>query len=51
MTTTTAPAAPSSTYAGEISPDQAWRRLSQEEKAKLIDVRTQAEWSFVGVPD
>lgn len=49
--TTAAPAAPSSTYAGEIPPDQAWLRLSREEKAKLIDVRTQAEWSFVGVPD
>ena len=39
------------TYAGEITPTQAWQRLSREENAKLVDVRTQAEWSFVGVPD
>ncbi|MDO8608532.1 MAG: rhodanese-like domain-containing protein [Phaeospirillum sp.] len=38
-------------YAGEVTPTQAWLRLSQESNAKLVDVRTQAEWSFVGVPD
>ena len=40
-----------STYAGEITPTQAWLRLSEEPTAKLVDVRTQAEWSFVGIPD
>ena len=39
------------TYAGEITPNQVWKRLSEEQNAKLVDVRTQAEWSFVGVPD
>jgi rhodanese-related sulfurtransferase len=38
-------------YAGEISPSDAWERLASAPSAKIIDVRTQAEWSFVGVPD
>ncbi|RAU21208.1 sulfurtransferase [Paramagnetospirillum kuznetsovii] len=38
-------------YAGDLSPNQAWERLCAEPNAKLVDVRTQAEWSFVGVPD
>lgn len=36
---------------GEVSPDEAWRILADEEDARLIDVRTQSEWGFVGVPD
>jgi rhodanese-related sulfurtransferase len=39
------------TYAGDVTPDQAWRLLSEDASARLVDVRTQAEWSFVGVPD
>jgi rhodanese-related sulfurtransferase len=39
------------TYAGEISPTDAWNRLANEENAKLVDVRTQAEWAYVGLPD
>lgn len=35
----------------EISCDQAWARLTTGASAVLVDVRTQAEWSFVGVPD
>ncbi|HET6158899.1 MAG TPA: rhodanese-like domain-containing protein [Dongiaceae bacterium] len=38
-------------YAGDVSPAEAWKGLSQDPKAVLIDVRTQPEWSFVGVPD
>lgn len=38
-------------YAGDISPTEAWSRLAQDPAARLIDVRTQAEWNFVGVPD
>lgn len=28
-----------------------WERLAADPKAVLIDVRTKAEWAFVGVPD
>jgi rhodanese-related sulfurtransferase len=38
-------------YAGDVSPKQAWEMLAQEPAAILVDVRTQPEWSFVGVPD
>lgn len=38
-------------YAGDLTPAQAWERLQSEPNAKLIDVRTQAEWVYVGVPD
>lgn len=45
--------APSSTgeYAGDISPAQAWDRLKADPAAQLVDVRTIAEWNFVGLPD
>ncbi len=36
---------------GEVSPDEAWCILEEEKNARLIDVRTHAEWGFVGVPD
>ncbi len=38
-------------YAGDISADDAWKQLQGDPKAQLIDVRTMAEWNFVGVPD
>ena len=38
-------------YAGDVSPMEAWKGLSGNPKAVLIDVRTQPEWTFVGVPD
>ena len=38
-------------HVGEVSPDEAWRILEEEADARLIDVRTRAEWGFVGVPD
>jgi len=38
-------------YAGDVSPLYAFEILKAEETAELIDVRTKAEWSFVGVPD
>lgn len=38
-------------YAGDISPLQAWEKLASTPEARLVDVRTQAEWQFVGVPD
>lgn len=38
-------------YAGEVSAAEAWQRLKADPKAQLLDVRTMAEWNFVGVPD
>ncbi len=38
-------------YAGDITPEEAWKILSENPEAVLVDVRTDAEWKFVGVPD
>lgn len=38
-------------YAGDIAPQEAWQLLSEDPEAVLVDVRTEAEWRFVGVPD
>ncbi len=38
-------------YAGDITPEQAWKLLSDNPQAVLVDVRTDAEWRFVGMPD
>lgn len=38
-------------YAGDIAPQQAWEILTGNPEAVLVDVRTEAEWKFVGVPD
>jgi rhodanese-related sulfurtransferase len=35
----------------DVSPSEAWARLTAEPSAVLIDVRTRAEWAFVGLPD
>jgi len=40
-----------SSYAGDLSPQEAWDLLLSEPGAVLVDVRTEAEWRFVGVPD
>lgn len=40
-----------SDYAGNLSPKEAWELLSSDPKARLVDVRTMPEWTFVGVPD
>ena len=38
-------------YAGDISPSEAWDMLAAKpEQTMLVDVRTRAEWGFVGVP-
>ncbi len=41
----------SSPLVGEVDPNSAWSILCEVKTARLIDVRTRAEWSFVGVPD
>jgi rhodanese-related sulfurtransferase len=38
-------------YAGDVSPTNAWRMLSEIVEATLIDVRTTAEWAYIGGPD
>lgn len=35
----------------DVSAAEVWERLKRDPKAQLIDVRTKAEWSFVGIPD
>ena len=39
------------TYAGDVTSEQAWHVLSARSDAVLIDVRSDAEWAFVGLPD
>jgi rhodanese-related sulfurtransferase len=34
-----------------ISVEEAWTRLKQDAGSVLVDVRTSAEWTFVGLPD
>jgi rhodanese-related sulfurtransferase len=41
----------SSDYAGDLSATDAWALLQADPKARLVDVRTNAEWNFVGLPD
>jgi len=44
-----APSSPTPNYAGDIAVTEAWALLQQG--AQLVDVRTAAEWAFVGLPD
>ena len=39
------------TYAGDVGAAEAWEALQRQGAAQLIDVRTDAEWNYVGVPD
>jgi rhodanese-related sulfurtransferase len=43
--------APADGYTGDISPTAALRILEQTAAAVLVDVRTTAEWAYVGAPD
>ncbi len=38
-------------YAGDVTSLQAWDILKEDAGAVLVDVRTTAEWQFVGLPD
>ena len=38
-------------YAGDVSPVTAFKILSEHKDAILIDVRTRAEWNYVGLPE
>jgi rhodanese-related sulfurtransferase len=39
------------TYAGDVTPTETWEALSDDPAAVLVDVRTDAEWKYVGVAD
>ena len=39
------------TYAGDLTPSEAWELLDRDSRAVLVDVRSEPEWMFVGVPD
>jgi len=34
-----------------VPPTQTWEALQADPQAQLVDVRTDAEWNFVGIPD
>ena len=34
-----------------VPPRRVWEALKTDPKAQLVDVRTDAEWNFVGLPD
>ena len=38
-------------YAGDVSVKECWEMLNEESSSQLVDVRTRAEWIFVGVPN
>lgn len=38
-------------YAGDPTANETWMALAEDPAAVLVDVRTKAEWTFVGVPD
>lgn len=42
---------PAQGYAGDLTPRDAWQLLAQDKDAVLVDVRTTAEWNYVGLPD
>ncbi|MGL5927442.1 MAG: rhodanese-like domain-containing protein [Dermatophilaceae bacterium] len=38
-------------YAGDVTPAEAFAAVAADADAVLVDVRTRAEWSYVGVPE
>ena len=38
-------------YAGDLTVRESWEKLARDPNSVLVDVRSQAEWSYVGVPD
>ena len=38
-------------YAGDITSIEAWKILKNDKASLLIDVRSEAEWAYVGVTD
>src|SRR5450631_2515596 len=42
---------PAMSYAGDVDSTDAYVTLQAQNDAVLVDVRTKAEWSYVGLPD
>jgi rhodanese-related sulfurtransferase len=42
---------PAANYAGDITCTEAWEMLRADAGAQVVDVRTMAEWSYIGLPD
>jgi rhodanese-related sulfurtransferase len=38
-------------YEADVLPHEAWSALKSEPGSALVDVRTLAEWNYIGVPD
>ena len=38
-------------YAGNLTPEETWEILKTEKDAVLVDVRSAAEWVYVGMVD
>lgn len=38
-------------FVGDVGCGEAWKALAETPAAALVDVRTMAEWTYVGVPD
>jgi rhodanese-related sulfurtransferase len=34
-----------------VGPAEAWQALARNPRAQVVDVRTDAEWTYVGIPD
>ncbi len=35
----------------DVAPQKVWQTLLHDTQARLVDVRTDVEWNFVGIPD
>lgn len=42
---------PESVHIEEVPVEESWARLEADPRSILVDVRTRAEWVFVGLPD
>ncbi len=38
-------------YAGDVTVEECWSGLQNDSDSFIIDVRTRAEWAYVGMPD
>lgn len=45
------PSAEQGAYSADLDPQQSWQLLKSDPNAVLIDVRTDAEFAYVGIPD